>query len=418
VDLFEIIKLITDRASRGLGLSENRERRRLVETTMNEVGRAWQQGKAVQRRQQMVLMPAIWAAILDADPGLVEIGHVADMESLFDPSCPSRDAVLDLAAHGFMGTLATKSREEIRRSSAVAVQLPLATFWVYLMSRRYGAPSVFDLREGLAERLVATSHVGVLPRDVRLPFPGVYVQMPPGSLQLWNQKTGWHSASLVGLSESDVIEGPRRGRCLVSVFWCEPNEVSTGPGDDNAQVVFTSLHDDWEGSVDALEAKVIADAGPDGIEVYTGPMVKWQGVEYRGAAGHSLLRSFLVNFCLYLSSPNPDVLPTSRGRSWSETMDALEEAAERSERTKTQVRPRISTGKNFSLWDVGRNATRLRATGTDIAVHGFWRRQPCGPRWSRRKLIWIEPYIRQATGAEPAGHDYQVGPAVAQDRGS
>lgn len=39
-------------------------------------------------------------------------------------------------------------------------------------------------------------------------------------------------------------------------------------------------------------------------------------------------------------------------------------------------------------------------TGRHVAQHwaaGHWKRQPVGPRWSERKLIWIEPYQTQAS---------------------
>lgn len=41
-----------------------------------------------------------------------------------------------------------------------------------------------------------------------------------------------------------------------------------------------------------------------------------------------------------------------------------------------------------------------RHTGRHVAQHwaaGHWKRQPVGPRWSERKLIWIEPYQTQAS---------------------
>jgi hypothetical protein len=45
---------------------------------------------------------------------------------------------------------------------------------------------------------------------------------------------------------------------------------------------------------------------------------------------------------------------------------------------------------------------------TDVVVRGHWRRQAHGPKFSLRKVIWIEPHVRLPTGVEPAGHDYQV----------
>jgi hypothetical protein len=263
---------------------------------------------------------------------------------------------------------------------------------------------VFELRDGLADKLVLTSADAVKPSDVRPPLPGFYIQMPPGALELRNVHTGWHKATFVGVAESFVHEGPRAGRALTSVFWCEPNERSGSATDDNAQVVFISLPENYPGSIEQYESTIVGDDNPRGPKQ---SFVRWQGKDLSFEEGHQLLRKFVINFCLYISSPNPDVQPTGGKQKWKDVVDKAEGARGAGPHAKRQV----TIGKNFSLWDVGRNVRRLqKLTATDILVRGHWTHQVHGVGRALRKVIWIEPFVRRPTGGEVEGHEYAVEP--------
>lgn len=408
----ELFKLVRDRA---VVLSETiesgeayahvpKDTRKRILDVMEEVDRIWKQGKPVQRRVQTVLGPLMWQAQTGIEPEKLDLGSATEIEHLMQPGWTQQwDNLVNIAAHAVLGSIQIHQRFDEETFNA-SVQIPFVALFIYMSARRFGTPSVFELRDNLAEKLVLTDVDAIKPSDVQLPLPGFYIQMPPGALELWNDQTGWHQASFVGVAESLVEGGPRRGRTLDTLFWCEPNARSTSATDDNAQVSFISLPEDYEGSLEDYEAS-IKETVLDRVRVKR-PFVKWQGRELGFEDGFKLLRKFVVNFCLYLSSPNPDIQPTGGKQTWKEVVDKAEDARKHGPRARRQV----TIGKNFSLWDVGRRTEKLQRmlTATDILVRGHWRPQAHGPRWSLRKIIWIEPFVRRPTGADAAGHEYRV----------
>lgn len=376
---------------------------RKIETMVKELDRLWQQDKVVQRRAQTVLTPLLWQAQTGIEPEKLDLGKAVDLLDLVRPGyTPQWSMFLNIAAMSLLASIQLNRGNLTGQQFLASVQLPLTALFIYLSARRFGTPSVFELRQGLAEKLILTDADSVKPSDVRPPLPGFYVQMPPGALEMWNAQTGWHKVSFVGVAEGVSHEGPREGRILASIFWGEPNERSTSPTDDNAQVSFLSLPDDYDGSIEQYESSIRDDA-PNGPRV---PFVRWEGSEFSFEDGHRLLRKFVVNFCLYLSSPNPDIQPTGSRQVWREVVEKAESARAAGPHARRQV----TIGKNFSLWDVGRQVRQLERAMSkdDILVRGHFRPQAHGPRWSLRKIIWVEPFVRRPTGADVEGHEYAV----------
>jgi len=414
MDYNQITQLIIERASKMAETGDlaapvlSREDRKRVMAAIDETEQLWRAKKPLQRRSQTVLTPLMWQAITGIPPEQLDLGNATDLEDLMQPGfTPQWSQLMNIAAHSMLGTM-QMYRLNSRAKFKAAIQLPLTALFIYMSARRFGAPSVFDLREGLADKLILTDADDIKPRDIQPPLPGFYVQMPPGALEMWNVDTGWHKVSFVGIGEGRARFGVRAGRVLMSIFWGEPNERSKAPTDDNAQVSFLSLPEEYEGSVEEYEAS-LAEGEDEGVIVGRGttkrPFVRWQGTEFSYEDGHRVLRKFVMNFCLYLSSPNPDIQPTGSKQSWREVVEKAESARQAGPHAKRQV----TIGKNFAIWDVGRNVRHLHAmTATDILVRGHWRRQPHGPRWSLRKVIWVEPHIRLATGGETEGHEYAV----------
>jgi hypothetical protein len=373
--------------------------------TMDEVEKLWRQGKPVQRRSQTVLSPMLWHVQTGIAPEDLDMGTATDLIDLMRPGNTKQwKQLIDVAANALLGQLQMYGHRMSGQQFFAAIQLPFTALFIYMSARRFGAPSVFELRDSLAEKLILTDADSVRPRDVRPPLPGFYIQMPPGALEMWNSVTGWHKVSLVGVAEGRANDGPREGRLLLSLFWGEPNEKSTSATDDNAQVNFVSLPEGFDGSIEEYEA-TIDDDGMDSRRERR-PFVRWQGVEFAYEDGYKLLRKFVVNFCLYLSSPNPDIQPTGGRQTWPEVV----EKAEHARRAGSGARRQVTIGKNFSLWDVGRQVTRIQRTLTkdDILVRGHFRQQAHGPGRALRKVIWIEPFVRRPTGGDVEGHDYAV----------
>lgn len=375
----------------------DRDLRKQLSSSMDELDRMWRQGKPVQRRMQLVMQPLMWQAHTGIPSDRLRLGSATDPDAMLREG-PNVEAFLDISAWAILGAMRMYGLLSSDQFFA-SLQLPLTALYVYLSSREFGSPSIFELRNNLAEKLALTDVDQIKPSDVRPPLPGFYIQMPPEALELKNQHTGWHKTSLIGIAESNFTEGPRAGRGLSCVFWCEPNAQSSAPTDDNAQTAFVSLPDGFNGTIEEFEASIFDDGrGP------RAPFVKWQGKELSFVEGHALLRRFAINFCLYLSSPNPDIQPTNGRKPWQEVVEQAEQT-----RDEPRARRQVVIGKNFSVWDVGRSVKRLvRLTATDIMVRGHWRRQAHGVGRSLRRVIWIEPFVRRPTGDGVEGHEYAV----------
>lgn len=383
-----------------------KDSRKALLATMHEVETLWKQGKPVQRRAQTVLQPQMWHAHTGIEPEKLDIGSASDISDLMQPGfTPQWEQLINIAAASVLGSIQTHGSGLGYEQFMASLQLPFSALYIYMCARRFGTPSVFELRDNLAEKLILTDTDQIRPDEVRLPLPGFYVQMPPSALELWNKQTGWHKVSFVGIAESVVQEGPRMGRGLTTLFWCEPSEKSTSATDDNAQVSFISLPEGYEGSIEKYETAIRDDDAfsPSGLTRQA--FCRWQGQDLSFTEGHRLLRRFAINFCLYLSSPNPDVQPTGGKQTWHEVIEKAEAAHGAGPHAKRQV----TVGKNFSLWEVGRNVRRLqKLTATDILVRGHWRSQAHGTGRLLRRRMWIEPFVRRATGEDVPGHEYAV----------
>ena len=409
MDFEQVVKVIRMRAaemsvgSRPMMAEASRDAQKQLVSVMDEVEKLWRQGKSVQRRTQTVLAPLIWQAQSGIEPEKLDIGTATDMLDLMQPGyTPQWSRLLDIAAISLLGSMQMHQGRMSKAQFLASVQLPFTALYIYMAARRFGAPSVFELRDSLAEKLILTDADKIKPSDVQLPLPGFYIQMPPGALEMWNEATGWHKVTFVGIAEGYSNESIRPGRVLMSVFWGEPNERSTSATDDNAQVSFISVPEEYDGSIEQYEATLRDQEHITNRQSF----VRWNGTEFSFDDGHKLLRKFVVNFCLYLSSPNPDIQPTGGKQTWKDVVDKAEDARKAGPYAK---RP-VTVGKNFSLWDVGRRVNRLQRTmtATDILVRGHWRRQVHGPRWSLRQVIWIEPFVRRPTGGDVEGHEYAV----------
>lgn len=292
--------------------------------------------------------------------------------------------------------------------------------WSYMQGIRFGSPNVFSVRDSLVEKLMNTDIDNVHGEDIRLPLPCIYVSMPFGekTLLMRNEDTGMHEVSLVS-----IAEGEREGeRALFCVFYGEPRADGSSTTDDHVYSFSFGLPPD--GSLrQLLDRRAAEDAQrlrDDGIEITVQrDMLRFYDESFDFEDALALLRRFVINFCLYLSSPGADIEPTKSGQGQWESV------REEPQQRRTSVR--VSHGKKrrsskkraegsadliYTTWDVGRNVTRLQRTlsATDILVRGHFRRQAHGAGRLLRKVIWIEPHIRLATGEEPQGHEYKVEP--------
>jgi hypothetical protein len=364
-----------------------------VRAASREVAQLVAQGKPEQRRRQLVFFPAVFYRDTGREISSLRLGQARDWSELLDPAkCPDASVFVDFAAAYVRKTYekneAVASGREPVDWDDVAELCATTIVPIFLLMRanEFGSPNVFLLRDNIAERLLATDAPELTGNDVKPPFPGFYIQLPPGLMQVF------FKGDEVPLSFIGVAEVVKKGeRLLLIEAWGEGRHYRS------SRVVHVLLP--RESRPDVLAPPVIYE------DETAGGSFGRKGAKLPGIEGLRLLEKLIVNFCLYLSSPNPDISDASGNRSWSDTITVLEAATRTSPELKRKPLP---GGKNFAMWDAGRNTQRLVVQKTDVVVRGYFKRQPHGPRSSLRRLIWVEPHIRNPTGIEAPGHDYDV----------
>lgn len=396
-----------------------REQRRTIERMMRELSNDWRNGRAVQRKQALSFLPMLWREMyelpLHQTPPIRPVG-------LVEPSYPGHKKFAYLVAESAMVMLMGRpyTREGVENSITSAIHSTLYPIWMYMRASQMGDPSVFQVHDSLVEKLMNTDIGNVRPEDVRLPLPGIYLSLPHGAkiLELRNAISGLHEVTMVGIG-AGAYDGKR---ALFCVFWGEPRPDGNDVADDHVYSFRFPLIDGGPDKlkalfdeVDELDREQIA-SGKLGLAMEEDTL-RFYDQSFDFIDGRALLRRFVINFCLYLSSPNLDIEPTKGGqKSWDEYIAAPGAP----KRTKVRVKGRRSSKKKdkvrapkFDVWEVGRNVERLkrRSVATDVLVRGHFRNQAHGPGRTLRKVIWIEPFIRMPTGPDVSpGHEYEVDP--------
>lgn len=294
-------------------------------------------------------------------------------------------------------------------------------------------PPWFALSDALAHTLMATHLRGVYPRDVRTPFPGFYIELPPGMLTLRNHYTDEHEVRAICVCEGnpqplsarnaaipmlvDIAAQVGYGRRLLIVAFCEPNHNSVSPEDDNILFFSLPLDDDTQ----TVEALLIRDYDLVGTHEHDDQIGgSLAGMPRTNIDLRNLLRGFVINFLLYLGSPHAD----------REHAHAARISALRKEKRTRRVRDQIARLSAEPLWVVGsrlkidpRITAAVRDAGTaqgravalNVLVRGYWRRQwtgkktPENPKGSDWHMVHIPPTVRNYDPATKVrAHEYQV----------
>ena len=285
-------------------------------------------------------------------------------------------------------------------------------------------PSWYAVGDGLARSLLGTQLKGVYPGDVKLPMPAFFVELPPGLLTLLNNQTGDHEVRALGVAEGCPQHNPRvsptdgpYGRRLLVMAFCEPNENSIAPEDDNILYFSLPLYDDTK----PLEELLATDrelSGPDWRDEMIGGTLAGAGrtnLELR-----NLIRGFVVNLLLYLATPNADVLHANEGQ-LKRLRKKKRTKGVRRQIKKVQERPDWVVGSRVVIKPGVRKAleragtSKGRQAAYNVLVRGYWRRQwrgkkteekPKGQSWYWR---WIEPTVRNRDASGGVlGHEYEV----------
>lgn len=295
-------------------------------------------------------------------------------------------------------------------------------------------PSWFEIKDDLAHALLATKLKGVKAGDVKLPLPGFYLELPPGVMTLRNDTTGEHTVRSISVCEGattpedeadrdltyfEYPSGVAYGRRLLIMVYCEPNENSQTPEDDHLLYFSLPLHDENRTVEEMLEHdQRVSGPNPDNDKI--GGTIA--GVPRTHAQLRDVLRSFVVNFLIYLSSPEADVEHKNAERIRQlRKGKGKKSARKRAIVERLQAEPFWVVGSSVVIAPGVRESVRCAGTprgaqrAVNVQVMGFWRRQwhgkktaekPRGQEWSWK---WIRPYVRnRVEGAPVLGHEYKL----------
>jgi hypothetical protein len=229
---------------------------------------------------------------------------------------------------------------------------------VHAMASKRGRANVFRVAPALIEALIATDLTSVGSADVRLPFEAFYAELP-----------------------ANTITHAGNGGALDTAIFVRLD---------------TTLHVHFSGPETSASLGIaLSGACPEPSHAIDECLVLGMPVD-----GDALCR-LAIGLILYIGSPSHDVRPSSNAKNESAWDEAVTAA-----RSAPRAPGRSPTGR--ALWDVGASIKRLRVAALDVLVRGHWRRQSHGPGHTLRKMIWVQPHVRLATGAPVAGHDYEV----------
>lgn len=354
----------------------------------------WTRGESVYRLMNALRTQAFLRVFDERVPDVDELSWIGDF---LDPRFVLYDnfKMLNVLSQGM------DSSTMLNAALAFSVSRALA---------KSDTPAWFELREDLAYSLFGTQLTGVRPGDVKMPFPGFYISIPAGFLTLYNEHTGEHEVRAVAVSEGythekDYHPAYNCGRRLLLVMHCEPNEHSVDPEDDHIFYFSVPLFDETK-SVEEMVAsdeEVLIEAGLGGAG--RKPLGTIMGAVYDNNSIRRLLRSFVINFLLYINAPAADIEHANEGRirklRKGKKTRRVKAQIERLEKEPVWVvgsRVVVSPEVKAAVREIGVRGPRKAVA--NVLVRGHWRRQwkgrktPESPKGTSWYFCWIEPTVR------------------------
>lgn len=284
------------------------------------------------------------------------------------------------------------------------ISTQLAQMWHTFMFDKYGKRT-YDVSPGLAERLMQTQLRGLKTDDLQLPYPSIYVMVPPDTgLRVWNYSTKWHPVEGVYVTEAVDPDYGRVWRFLV----VGPSKNPKSEFDD-ALFYFT---------VPLLAGKVLDEAlEEEHKRVFTRYMEREVIREYGNE--WLILFRWVLNVVVYSTYPDArreEVIANPEARKLTEQLKRHPKGSNKHDRTRNALRGlepmrRTVLGKGIERWSL--EARGLSVTGRTlnvrVLVQGHWRNQAHGPQLSLRKLMWINPFWRGPDVEEDLNKVHYVG---------
>lgn len=249
--------------------------------------------------------------------------------------------------------------------------------------------AVFRLKPGLIKLLQETD----LPRDMsmellRLPFEGINLDIPPKTL-----RPPLDSVTRLFLTQ---VPGDRfRIVCCTANGYTHYVSLRPNSGTIEDAVIETKTRT-FESVSKEVEEEMRA---------------TWIYEDYFT----SDLFVFPVNAALYITSEGADVVEDKTAiHELCQKLQGLKKSAKRE-----RLEAKLAEEKQHKIYICGGKLSvqrELTATFTEegrkltkrFRVRGHWRNQPCGPRWSERKHIFVAPHWKGPTFAELLERNYIV----------
>jgi hypothetical protein len=244
---------------------------------------------------------------------------------------------------------------------------------------------IYEVTDGLAERLRHTELRGLRSVDVQMPYRTFYIDVPEATgLHVPNPETGMHRLRGVYVSDDTIADGRRSIHMIAIGHW---TRISGDIYDDAATHLVLRL--DPEQSIDDSMAESMADP------------VNIRDVELANNCNFwKQTLPWIMNVIFYTTSNqarlelhgiDPDEAARERRKARllpRRKRDRIEQELRQREREH-----RIIVGAGIPGLDSGSEQT---GTGRTISKRflrmGHWRNQACGPGRVDRRQTWIEPH--------------------------
>lgn len=245
----------------------------------------------------------------------------------------------------------------------------------------------YEVSLGLAERLAATDLRGIQQNELRLPFEAIKIFIPKGFRPEFIVNQGCPLWVAVYIDRS--IQQEYGIRTLRVGAMCDDLNTIKGGHVGLFDAPLSELKLPWsqqKGRIRLFEEK--------------GIKTTWEGND----PSQDALIHWLANVVLYItmSGARGDAQPTNQ--EWLDLTARLSKmhGGPKKERLKERRRSLDPGYKIFLGRDVLPLGPAREGTSPTVRtlVQGHWRNQACGPKFSERKLIWIEPFWRGPDLAE------------------
>ena len=280
--------------------------------------------------------------------------------------------------------------EEARKSPAFTATVH--AMHAAVVVHKAGDP-VFELSPDIVQALRDTDVPDAPSEDLRLPFQGINVDFPAGTL---GGRVNSVSRFMILHAPGDRFRVVYHQDNYTTYFNLRPKEGKT-----IYECVDDAVANQWSSMEDRETLRAFQEQNKNIPEKY------WETDMFRLA----------LNTVLYITSPDADLVQDKtrehalhaklQGLKGSRKRDVLLDKLARAKQTKRYIvgaKFRLSQEYQADLTDTGRKWVLDHR----VRVMGHFKMQPCGVGLTERKRIWIAPYMKGMTFAEMVEKGYVV----------